>query len=361
MRLLLWYWGRRGGGAQYALGLARVLARRGDISLSLSVSAQGELHDAFTALPVQVQSVNTWKGAMGVPSALLRLPFLAHELLAQVRASDVVLSAMSHPLTPLLAPAVGRAATFVPVVHDAEPHPGDFAFAWRWRLERELGSARAAVSLSDAVARALASRRPALPIIRSRLPALLAEEVLAPPSADASDFLFFGRLRPYKGLDLLRDAFLRIRAIHPNARLRVVGEGDPEAAAPGLSTLPGVTVEGRWVPEAEIPRLLASARSVVLPYSEASQSGVAVQALALGVPVIATPVGGLSEQVRPGHGGLLSKAPTTEAFAAAMEEAMSPGVFSRLRKEALAERPHDAWELVADELLADLKKVVRGR
>jgi hypothetical protein len=44
-----------------------------------------------------------------------------------------------------------------------------------------------------------------------------------------------------------------------------------------------------------------------------------------------------------------------------MEEAMSPGVFSRLRKEALAERPHDAWELVADELLADLKKVVRGR
>lgn len=358
MRILLWYWGRRGGGAQYALGLARALARRGDVALSLSVSAQGELHGAFRALGVPMDSVHTWNGVAGVPSALLRLPLLRRSLLARARQADVVLSAMVHPLTPLLAPAVGRAAAYVPVVHDAEPHPGDPAFAWQWQLGRELGAARAAVALSAAVAETLAARRPGLMLIRSRLPALLAEGAApAAPPPDAPEFLFFGRLRPYKGLDLLRDAFAALRARHPAARLRVVGEGDAEAAAPGLSALPGVTLEPRWVAEAEIPALLASARAVVLPYREASQSGVAVQALALGVPVVATPVGALPEQVRPGRGGLLAAAPTAEAFAAVLEAALAPGALERLRAEALDARPVGDWDAVAAALLEELGRV----
>ena len=93
-----------------------------------------------------------------------------------------------------------------------------------------------------------------------------------PPAT--TDFLFFGRVRAYKGLDLLRDAFAALRERHPGATLRVVGEGDVEGCAPGLSALPGVTVEPRWVPDGEMPALLSAARAVVLPYREASQSGV---------------------------------------------------------------------------------------
>jgi glycosyltransferase involved in cell wall biosynthesis len=58
-----------------------------------------------------------------------------------------------------------------------------------------------------------------------------------------------------------------------------------------------VTVENRWVPEAEIGALLAWCDAVILPYREASQSGVAAAALAAGRPVIATRVGGLREQL----------------------------------------------------------------
>jgi len=362
MRIFLWYWGRRGGGAQYALGLARALSRQDGVSLAMSVSAQGELHGAFRALSVPMDSVETWNDVAGVPGALRRLPALRRRLLERAGQADVVVSAMAHPLTPLLAPEVGRVAAYVPVVHDATPHPGDFAFAWHWRLDRELASARAAVTLSQAVAQALVARRPGLPLIRSRLPALLAEEGVAPPPPpDAPDFLFFGRLRPYKGLDLLRDAFAALRARHPTAKLRVVGEGDAEVVAPGLAALPGVTVEPRWVAEAEIPALLGSARAVVLPYREASQSGVAVQALALGVPVVATPVGGLTEQVRPGLGGILAAAPTVEAFAAALQTALAHGVLDRLRAEALAARPVGEWETVASDMLAALRRVVPAR
>jgi glycosyltransferase involved in cell wall biosynthesis len=362
MRILLWYWGRRGGGAQYALGLARALAQRGEVALSLSVSAQGELYGAFQALGLPMDGEDTWNGAAGVPSALLRLPALRRRLLARARAADVVLSAMAHPLTPLLAPAVGRVSAYVPVVHDATPHPGDPAFIWDWRLLREVRPARAAVALSEAVALNLAARRPGLPLIRSRLPALLAcDDPAPPPPAGAPDFVFFGRLRPYKGLDLLRDAFAQLRARHPGARLRVVGEGDAEGAAPGLAALPGVTVEQRWVAEAEIPALLGSARAVVLPYREASQSGVAVQAVALGVPVVATPVGALPEQVQPGRGGILAAAPTAEAFAAALDAALAPGAPERLRAEALAARPLGEWDAVAADLGAALARVAAAR
>ena len=59
----------------------------------------------------------------------------------------------------------------------------------------------------------------------------------------------------------------------------------------------GVSVERRWFADAELPGLLAWADALVLPYREASQSGVAALALAAGRHVLATTVGGLPEQL----------------------------------------------------------------
>jgi glycosyltransferase involved in cell wall biosynthesis len=58
-----------------------------------------------------------------------------------------------------------------------------------------------------------------------------------------------------------------------------------------------VTVENRWVPEDDVGDILAWADAVVLPYREASQSGVAAAALAAGRWVVATRVGGIAEQL----------------------------------------------------------------
>ncbi|NGM21480.1 glycosyltransferase family 4 protein [Roseomonas stagni] len=360
MRILLWYWGRRGGGAQFSLGLARELAGRPDIGLSLSVSAQGELLDGFRAIGAPIDMVDTYRGLAGFATGLLRVPGLAHRLVDQARGADLVLSGMTHTWTPLVAPALARAGIpFVPVVHDAAPHPGDPAFAWGWRLRRELGAARAAVALSDAVAATLGREAPGLPLIRMALPALIEAPTPAPRGpGQGIRLLFFGRLRAYKGLDLLRDAFRQFHAGHPGATLRVVGEGDAEACAPGLSALPGVTVEARWVAEDGIGALLAEADAVVLPYREASQSGVAPQALALGIPVVATPVGGLTEQVREGEGGVLAGAVTAAAFAAALDRLAEPGALARLGQEARAAGGPD-WGAEVGRLVEGLDAVVR--
>lgn len=358
MRILLWYWGRRGGGAQFSLGLARELAGRPGIGLSLSVSAQGELLDGFRALGAPINMVQTYRGLGGFATGLLRVPGLARRLVEQARGADLVLQGMTHTWTPLVAPALAKAGIpFVPVVHDAAPHPGDPAFAWGWRLRRELGAARAAVALSDAVAATLRREAPGLPVIRMALPALLQGSPAPPRTAGTGlRLLFFGRLRAYKGLDLLRDAFRRLHAAHPDATLRVVGEGDAEACAPGLSALPGVTVESRWVAEDAITALLAEADAVVLPYREASQSGIAPQALAMGIPVVATPVGGLAEQVREGRGGVLAAAVSAEALAVALGRLTQPGALERLAREA-REDGGPAWAAEVDRLLAGLARL----
>lgn len=362
MRILLWYWGRRGGGAQFTLGLARALAGRPGVRLRLSVSEQGELREAFRALDVPTDMVRTYTDRTGFATGLLRLPALRRGLLRQAAEADVVISGMTHLWTPLVAPALSRAGrAFVPVVHDATPHPGDFGWGWNWRLGRELAAARAAVALSDQVARVLSARAPGLPLIRMRLPALLDAPRPAPrgvPAEGGPRLLFFGRFRAYKGLDLLRDAFALLRQAHPEARLRVVGEGDAEGCAPGLAALPGVTLEQRWVGEAEIPALLAEADALVVPYREASQSGVAPQALAMGVPVVATPVGGLTEQVRPGAGGVLAGAVTPAALAEALASLTAPGRLAALWAEAYQAGQAEAdWEAPVTALLEGLARL----
>lgn len=330
-RILLWYWGRRGGGAQFSLSLARALAPGG---VALSLARQNSLIGAFRALPVPRQEVATYRGVLGFAAGFARLPALAAGLrrFAAEQATPVVLSGMSHPWTPFLAPGLARAGlAFVPVIHDAAPHPGDPAPLFAWRLDRELAVARAAVVLSDAVAEAVAARRPGLPLIRLPIGAHLPHGVAA--ASRRSDFLFFGRIRAYKGLDLLRDAWPLLRGAHPGATLRILGEGDIEACAPGLAALPGVSLEPRWVPDEAMAAEIASAGVLVLPYREASQSGVAPIALALGVPAIATAIGGLAEQVEDGRSGLLVP-PEPAALAAAMGRMLDPALRGRLAEGA---------------------------
>lgn len=333
MRPLLWYWGRRGGGAQFALCLAQAMAPQG---LALSVSRQGSLIEAFRAVAAPRQEVDTYQGLAGFLLGLARVPGLARQLrrFAEAKRADVVISAMAHPWTPLIAPALAHAGLrYVPVIHDALPHPGDPAPLMRWRLDRELACASAAVVLSETVAATIAARFPRLPLVRLPLGAHL--PFGAASAEQRSDFLFFGRIRAYKGLDLLRDAWALVAAARPGATLRVVGDGKLDAVAPGLAALPGVTIEQRWVPDEEMAAVVGAAGTLVLPYREASQSGVLPIALALGVPAVATAVGGLGEQLRDGETGLRA-APEPRAFADAMLRMLDPALRARLAAGAKA-------------------------
>ena len=208
---------------------------------------------------------------------------------------------MPAPLDLLMAAALRRAGVpMLVVVHDADAHPGD-GFPLQMRLQRRLvRRADAVAALSGHVAARLRAQRLAAgkPLIMADHPPFVFGPPPPPPRAHGGPLrlLSFGRLLPYKGLDLLAAA-LGLLGARPDLAVRVVGSGPESAALDALRHLPGVRVENRWVAEHEVGDLLAWADAVVLSHTEASQSGVAAAAVAASRWLVATRVGGISEQL----------------------------------------------------------------
>jgi glycosyltransferase involved in cell wall biosynthesis len=211
------------------------------------------------------------------------------------------------------------------IVHDGTAHPGEgfnFRLLGQARLIRD---AKILFALSGHVAADL--RRQGFgdaPAIVKLWHPPFDFGPLAPPPLDhigPPRLLFLGRLLPYKGLDLLAEAVALLGPDLPFA-LRICGDGPNSPELAQLREMRGVTVERRWIPEGELAGLVAWADAVVLPYREASQSGVAAAAIAQGRYVLATNVGGLPEQLD-GISGAVLCAPTGPAIAAGLAKIFS--------------------------------------
>ena len=330
-RVLVWQSGRYGAGPLLAALLARAFGRLGGVESILSLSSAAELLGQPNAPPCQLP-VRTHSGAAGGAWRLMLAPLTARRLAARLRElrPDFAVCAMPAPLDLPMALALRRIRIPIAViVHDAEIHPGD-VFPLLLTLQNALlRRADLAIVLTSHVGAglqasgALPSR---LPMQLAKLPPLALEQPAPPePHGGPRRVLCFGRLRTYKGLDLLAEA-LRLLGPLPDIEARVVGQGREGAALAALRALPGVTVENRWVPEGEVGAILNWADIVVLPYREASQSGIAPTALAAGRRVVATRVGGLAEQLAGEPLATLCE-PNASSLAAALAGAakMAPG------------------------------------
>ncbi len=133
--------------------------------------------------------------------------------------------------------------------------------------------------------------------------------------------LFFGFVRPYKGLDVL----LKAMGLLPDVvKLNIVGDfGDSgekyRALIDALGLKDRIDIREGYVPDREVEKYFGSCDAVVLPYIEATQSGIAQIAFGFGKPVISTTAGGLSEVVRDGVTGVLCKPADPEDLAAAIK------------------------------------------
>lgn len=152
--------------------------------------------------------------------------------------------------------------------------------------------------------------------------------------------LFFGTLSPYKGLDLLLDAFESVAKRNGRAMLILAGYAmspfDPEeylaeASRRGLDSR--VRIVNEYIPSGEIAAWMRLARAVVFPYHSIYQSGALHVAQTFGVPIVATRVGAMEEVIRDGESGLL-----TEPGDAAD---LASGLLALLDDESLAERLGD--------------------
>jgi len=170
--------------------------------------------------------------------------------------------------------------------------------------------------------------------------------------------LFFGLVRPYKGLDVLIDALALARAEVPDLRLVVAGEfWQPATAFAAQAARRGVAdaVELRdgYVPNEAVAALFEGADAVVLPYRAATSSGVLTLAIEHGVPMIVTAVGGLPEVVVDGDAGLVVPPGDATALAAAIVRLLrEPGLAEALRAGARRARGRIGWDAYVATLTA---------
>ncbi len=325
MRLLVWHWGRRGAGPVFAQQIAQAAAGL-VVDPVLSLAAGAEI---LAAGAVCDWVEPTYGGAVSFALQRLWEPVARQRVLRQIRGlrPDYAICAMPAMLDTRMIYALQRCRVpYAVIVHDAEPHRGEslvFRLLGQGRLLQE---AQVLFALSSHVAAALRAQgfgQGDQTVARLWHPPLHFGAA-PPPLAHGGNprLLFFGRLLPYKGLDLLADALERFDGVLPFT-LRIAGQGAETVVLNRLASIPGVVVERRWVPEAEIAALIGWADGIVLPYREASQSGIAAAAMAQGRYVLATEVGGLGEQLN-GYGRALLCAPEAAAIAAGLAAMFQP-------------------------------------
>ena len=178
----------------------------------------------------------------------------------------------------------------------------------------------------------------------------LPEEAPLPSELEGAEgpvILFFGLLRPYKGIDTLLRAFRDV----PGAELWVVGNPrmDTGPLADLASESPGrVRFVTRFVEDAEIPAIFRRADVVVLPYRDAEHSGVLYTGLAFGKAMVLSAVGGFPEVAALGAARLVPPE-DARALAAALSELVGDeGARAELAAAASAAAGGDhSWDTVA--------------
>lgn len=246
----------------------------------------------------------------------------------------------------LLFAAGVRRRRFALTFHDPSPHPGDGVTRRAIVANRALLHAAGLIFVHGERLREelTANARPKAPI------------VVVPHGVDAGDcqplpkrpsILFFGRMSPYKGLDVLLDALPLVWSKAPETTLTIAGAGAVEDH-PVLAD-PRVELRGEHVPDDELPDLFGAASCVALPYRQASQSGVGSLAKLYGRPMVVSDAGGLPELVGDGS-GLVVAAEDREQLADSLLDVLLDGDLARRLGEAgraTAQSGAD-WDSVAE-------------
>jgi len=188
--------------------------------------------------------------------------------------------------------------------------------------------------------------------------------------------LYFGAVRPYKGLKWLIEAAPAIAAGVPGCQIWCVGDywdgpGEFERRSRELGTLydpgnpaaGGVRIVARYIPNQEVGKYFAAADLLVLPYESATQSGIVQIAYGFRKPCVVTNVGGLPEVVLDGRTGYVVEPKDSRAIALKTAEFFSGGQELRSRFDAEIEewRKVFDWDHMVDTIEDLLSELRSGR
>jgi alpha-maltose-1-phosphate synthase len=309
--------------AEYAYRLASVLAKDNEVLLMMHRdNALQELGEAV----LEAQSAK-------LRIALFRKrgpkdPFLIVNVLKIIRllkqfSPDVIhcQESLNYALT--IALRFLRRVPFVLTIHDHIPHSGT----------KEPGHAKPHRAylrqIPDAVIvhgeRIRVESEELFPWLKSRITSIphgpLGDtETSADSEWEVGTVLFFGRIEKYKGLSYLMEAASILKKKGVAVKVIIAGRGkDLASHRETIRNNRSFELIERFIEKEETRELFERANVVVLPYTEATQSGIVALAIQYGRPVVATDVGSIGEVVRNGFNGLLVPPRDADMLAEAIE------------------------------------------
>ncbi len=173
-------------------------------------------------------------------------------------------------------------------------------------------------------------------------------------SAESRYALFFGLIRDYKGLDLLLDGWVKLKAEGKTQGKKLIVAGEFYTSAKSYlaqiergGIAGDVILHDHFVADDMVKYYFSLADFLVLPYRTATQSGVTQIAYNFCTPIVVTGVGGLPEIVPHDSVGRVCE-PTMESVASAVDEMWSDDNLDRYNKNIIVERKRFSWEAMCE-------------
>jgi glycosyltransferase involved in cell wall biosynthesis len=354
MKVLIIYWGKRGGGCLYTYELSKSLINNG-VNVYFSLSLENQISDKFKALNRPIFEINTFNNINEFFLNSFNINSIKIKLLKYINENkiDIILCGMHHVWTPFIFPfIIKKNIPIVLVVHDALIHPGDGAIIHQPLLNHSIKNSTAYIILSESVKEVFINKfgnKKKIGLIPHGAFNYNIEDTKHKKIIDLnkSRITFFGRISHYKGIDILLDSWGIVHKSFPEAKLNIYGEGDLSKYVKKIESYPSINYTNRWISEAEISEIFEKTDLVVLPYLEASQSGVIGIAHSNSIPVVVTPLKGLINQLQFG-GGVISEYIDSNSFASSIISVLNNRThYDELCKQASFSSKQYNWNTIS--------------
>ncbi|MBC8377036.1 MAG: glycosyltransferase [FCB group bacterium] len=252
------------------------------------------------------------------------------------------------------------------LIDNLVPHEESFLDSWMAR--RILSRADHVITMSKSVTKDVQTHRPGMntstlfhplyEIYQSGHSKAEARAKLHLP--DHPIVLYFGLIRPYKGLDIMIKALGAIKHEFDDYTALILGEAYEDSQkyvdlikSEGISSY--TIFRNEFISDSELPLYFSAADVLVLPYRTATQSGIVGIALQMDRPVIATKVGGLGEYIQEGETGYLVEPENPEAMGQAILSFFLQGDQDRMIENIKATKSQYSTQSFCSQLIQDLQ------
>ena len=325
--ILINYTGRKGGGPLDAIEMTKALVENGERVVAVISDQIENINEWFKIPLAKLVTIKTYSNKVSlIKNTLLFSLNQKKHILTELKEFDIeyIYCPMATLWTGLINSLFPHAKTIV-AIHDPKPHSGSSILGVK-HFEKTYRNADLRVVHSNVFTDYVCEKYGKaiyVPLGEHDIYKSVAEKgrIVDYPS-DKINFLFFGRIEPYKGLNVLLKAFLKLNKDEiSRTTLTIAGNGDLTEYKEDLNKVTNAQVINRWIKDSEVDGIFTGDNLVlVCPYTDATQSGPIIVAYGYGVPVIATRTGGLIEQVEEDVTGMLVDPGSVDSLLCALKK-----------------------------------------